>query len=359
MTSLRPARLLPALVVFALTTGTAESEADACMPRDDSRGFFGLSLASSVAPIDGGILVFGNARGITPDQIASELAMEAKVGDRVVPIDASVFATEASAGLVHFTLQIVPKEALPAGTKLTLDAKTATTIAPSGSFEATIGNERIADLDTVQLSLVASAREQVPDITKTATCVKAAEATASGCGGLPEPERKFQPRFVWAHTARYSLESSWRAEMVGAYTSISLSVPSVVEAPPVASNQIATRASGRVCVDATITLRADPSRKWTRQACLDLAALPEPTADEQAAFEEKSLGGLKCSSIHYADGTTTTPPTTTPGDASSSSADESSGCSVGSHAGSPGTTSAFGALVALAMAGAARLRRRR
>ena len=355
MTRLRPARLLPAIVVFALTAGTSEPEADACSRGpDDQTGFSGLAVASPIAPADVGILVHGNAKGIAADRIAVDLVIEARAGERVVPTEVSVVASKSLGGdLIGFTLAVLPKENLPADTKLTLEAKSAAPIVPSEPLVATIGAERLSDLDSLQLKLVSPMREQVPDASKTATCVLSSEMMASGCGGPVEPERRFQPRFVWAHTARYAVESSWRTGMIGAYTDVSVTVPSaIVDAGRMSNGGIATTATGRVCVDATITLKSDPTRKWTRQACLELAELPTPTAAEQAEFEEKNMGGLKCASIRYADGTSTTP-----GDAPSGS--EDSGCSVGSHAGSSGTTSAFGALVALAMAGVARLRRRR
>lgn len=360
MISVRPARLLPALVVFALATVAPAPDADACTRGpDQSQGFYGLSIASPVAPSDGGILLLGTAKDIAADRIATDLVVEAKAGERVVPVDVTVLATQSlGSGNVGFTLRILPKESLPADTKLSLELKSASTIEPSQfPLEATIGYERLADLDSLKLQLGESARSQIADDKQTATCVMGTEMMASSCGGGGAlPERKFVPRFLWAHGAKFEVESSWRRTAVlSAYATVTIAVPSPVDSVSSkegAVGSIATTATGRVCVDATITLKADPARKWTRQACLDLAQLPAPTATEQADFEERSLNGLGCTSIRYADGTTTTL-----GDAPSGS--EDSGCSVGSHAGSSGTTSAFGALVALAMAGVARLRRRR
>jgi len=360
MISVRPARLLPAVVVFALATVVPAPDADACSRGSDrTQGFYGMAIASPVAPSDGGILLLGTAKDIAAERIATDLVVVARAGERVVPVDVTVFASKSlGSGHVGFTLRILPKENLPVDTRLNLELKSSSTIEPPQfPLEARIGAERLADLDSLQIKLGESARAQIADDKQTATCVMSTEMMASGCGGGGAlPERKFVPRFLWAHSAKFEVASSWRGNaLLTAYADVTIAVPSpvdLVSAKEGAVGSVVTTATGRVCVDATITLKGDPARRWTRQACMDLAALPAPTATEQSDFEERSLDGLRCTSIRYADGTTTTL-----GDAPSGS--EDSGCSVGSHAGSSGTTSAFGALVALAMAGAARLRRRR
>lgn len=356
MISLRPARLLPALVVFALATVAPAPDADACTRLEESKGFSGLALGSADVPADAGILLRGTAKGIDQKNLASSLVVVAKVGDRVVPTESSVASATAVGDGLSFVLRIVPTETLAVGTAISIELSSSESLAPpSSALIATIGPERLADLDGFELTLQPPVREQLADLTQSAVCMRDDAAGASGCGGLgSESERKFRPRFVWAHTARAAITSKWRERVLAAYTNVSLSVASPLPREAYETSTIATTATGRVCVDATITLATDPTFKRTQQKCVDLAALPAPTDSEQQQYEEKSRAPLKCTAVRYEDGTTKT----VSSDGSTPS-DDAGGCSVGSHAGSSGTTSAFGALVALAMAGAARLRRRR
>lgn len=358
MIRLRPARLLPALVVFALAAATPAPDARACTSRETSAGFSGLALGSPDVPADAGILVRGNAKGIARENLASALVVVAKVGDRVVPTESSVASATAVGDGLLFALRIVPKETLAVGTAITIELSSSESLVPPNSpLVATIGPERLADLESFELTIVSPTREQLPDLSQSAVCMRDGSMGASGCGGPTgsATEYKFRPRFAWAHTARTSITSKWRDHVLAAYADVSVSVPSSVPREAYDPATIATTASGRVCVDATITLATDPSFKRTKQNCLDLAALPSPTDAEQQQYEETRRAPLQCASVRYADGTTKT----VSSDSASTPSDDAGGCSVGSHAGSSGTTSAFGALVALAMAGAARLRRRR
>ncbi|MBS2013160.1 MAG: hypothetical protein JST00_09750 [Deltaproteobacteria bacterium] len=72
-------------------------------------GFSGISLASPHAPLDAGLLLTGAYAGGDVSRITSSLSAEARVGDRVVPVDVSLVASQDSGGSSFFTLR-VPSE---------------------------------------------------------------------------------------------------------------------------------------------------------------------------------------------------------------------------------------------------------